>query len=138
MSERWQRVFIMCPFRFETDDKGNFLGFYDVPDQGQTGIPVTDAALKDGNLAIKMQKRVNLEFIGRLAGDELTGQMTQQGVAVSSVSMKKGKYIPPVYNLDLPKEIRETLSGEWYGDIKTPTSNATVVFNLKPMIRVNL
>ncbi len=123
--------FYHVSFRFETDDKGNFLGFYDVPEQGQTGIPVTDAVLKDGNLVIKMQKRVNLEFNGSLAGDELTGQMTQQGVAVSSVSMKKGKYIPPVYNLDLPKEIRETLSGEWYGDVKTPTSNATVVFNFK-------
>ena len=123
--------FYRVSFRFETDDKGNFLGFYDVPDQDVTGVPITEAALKDGNLTFKMQKRVNIVFNGKLEGEELTGQMTQNGVANTSVSMKKGKYIPPVYSLDLPKEIKETLSGEWYGDVKTPTSNATVVFNFK-------
>lgn len=121
--------FLRVSFRFETNDKDEFLGFYDVPDQNVKDIPVTEASLKDGELVLKMQKRINIEFKGKLAGDELTGHMIQQGVANSSVTMKKGKYIPPVYSLKLPKEIRELLSGEWYGDIKTPASDVTVVFN---------
>ena len=121
--------FLRVSFRFETNDKGEFLGFYDAPDQNVKGIPVTEASLKDGELVLKMQKRINIEFKGKLAGDELTGQMLQQGVANSSVTMKKGKYTPPVYSLNLPEEIRKLLSGEWYGDIKTPATDVTVVFN---------
>ncbi|MBN1904195.1 MAG: hypothetical protein JW927_03775 [Deltaproteobacteria bacterium] len=123
--------FIHVSFRFETNDKGEFLGFYDVLDQGVAGIPITEAILKDGDFVLKMQKGINIEFKGQLAGDKLTGQVTQQGVIVTSFSMKKGKYVPPVYSLDIPKAIKDQLSGEWYGDIKTPTSNATVVFNFK-------
>jgi hypothetical protein len=122
---------IHVSFRFETTEKGDFLGYYEVPDQNVKEIPVTEATLSDGNLILKMQKRVNIEFKGQLAGDELTGQMIQSGMANTSVSMKKGKYIPPVYSLDLPKEIKDLLSGEWHGELKTPTATVTVVFRFE-------
>ena len=123
--------FIHVSFRFETNDKGEFLGFYEIPDQNVKDVPVTEASLKDGNLTFKIQKRMNIEFNGKLEGDDLTGQIIQSGVPNTTVSMKKGKYIPPVYKLDLSKEVKELLSGEWYGDIKTPASDITVVFNFK-------
>jgi hypothetical protein len=122
---------IHVSFRFETNDKGEFLGFYEVPDQNVKNMPVTEASLKDGNLVLKMQKGINIEFKGQLAGDKLTGQVTQQGVAGTTLSMTKGKYIPPVYNLNLPKAIKDQLTGEWYGDIKTPTATITAVLTFK-------
>jgi len=123
--------FMHMSFRFETTEKGDFLGYYEVPDQNVKEIPVTEASLSDGNLILKMQKRVNIEFKGQLAGDELTGQMIQSGMANTTVSMKKGKYIPPVYSLDLPKETKDLLSGEWYGELKAPSATVTVVFRFE-------
>jgi hypothetical protein len=122
---------IHVSFRFETNDKDEFLGFYEVPDQNVKNMPVTEASLKDGDLVLKMQKGINIEFKGQLTGDKLTGQVTQQGVAGTTLSMTKGKYIPPVYNLDLPKAIKDQLTGEWYGDIKTPTATITAVLTFK-------
>ncbi len=123
--------YLHTSFRFETNEKGEFLGFYEVPDQGIKDMQVTEASLKDGDLVLKMQKGINIEFKGQLAGDKLTGQVTQQGVVSTPLSMTKGKYIPPVYNLSLPKEIKDQLSGEWYGEVKTPASSVTVIFNFK-------
>ncbi len=123
--------FIHTSFRFETNEKGELLGFYEVPDQGRKDMPVTEASFKDGDLVLKMQKGMNIEFKGQLAGDKLTGQVTQQGVIATTLSMTKGKYVPPVYSLNLPKEIKDQLTGEWYGEVKTPTSTVTVIINFK-------
>lgn len=103
-------------FSFETNDNGEFIGFYNVPDLYSWNIPVTEASLEDGSLILKMQRGDNIEFKGKLAGDELTGQMTSQG-ANTPLSLKKGKYIPMVYSLDASKEDREFLSGDWVGEI---------------------
>jgi hypothetical protein len=104
-------------FRFETNERGEFLGFYDVPDLYRWNIPVTEASLKDGNLILKMQKGNNIEFKGQLTDEELAGEMAEQG-ANAPVSLKKGKYTPIVYSLDLSGDDRAFLSGEWVGEIK--------------------
>jgi hypothetical protein len=127
--------YLHTSFRFETNDKGEFLGFYEVQDQGIKDMPVTEATLKDGDLILKMQKGINIEFKGQLAGDKLTGQVTQQGVVGTTLTMTKGKYIPPVYSLSLSKDIKDQLSGEWYGEVKSPTSTVTVVFNFKTNVK---
>jgi hypothetical protein len=98
-------------FRFETTEKGEFLGFYDIPDQNVTGTQIFEANLSDGKLTLKVP---NAQFKGELVGDELTGEVTQ-AQNVTPLTMKKGEYVPPVYALDLPKETMETLSGEWFG-----------------------
>lgn len=123
--------FIRVAFRFETIDKGDFVGFYDLPDQNGTGIPVTEASLSDGQLVLRMQKRMNLEFKGKLAGNELTGEMIQPGTSNTPVSLKKGKYVQPVYSLNLPDATKKLLSGEWFGEVKTPATTATVVFRFE-------
>ncbi len=97
--------------RFETTEKGEFLGFYDVPDQNVKGTQIFEASLSDGKLTLKIP---NAQFKGELAGDELTGEVKQQQ-NITPLTLKKGEYVPPVYALDLPEETMETLSGEWYG-----------------------
>jgi hypothetical protein len=49
-------------FKFETAEKGEFVGYYEVPDQ-KAKIPITEANLKDGMLAFKI-KVGSAEFKG--------------------------------------------------------------------------
>ena len=116
-------------FRFETTKKGELVGFYEVPDQ-KVKIPITEANISDGKLTLKV-KAANAEFKGKLAGNELTGEVMQAGMNNMPLSLKKGQYIPPVYNLALPKEIRDTLSGEWFGELKATTGTVILVFRFE-------
>ena len=127
---RMPTTILHVSFRFETTEKGEFVGFYELPDQNVKGIPISEANLSDDKLTIKV-KVVNAEFKGQLAGNELTGEWAQAGMSNIPLSMKKGKYIPPVYSLDLPKETKELLSGEWYGELKTQTATVTVVLRFE-------
>lgn len=111
---------ITVVFRFETTKKGEFIGFYELPDQKVKGIPITEANLNNGRLTLKV-KVGNAEFKGQLADDALTGEWAQAGMSSTTLSMKKGKYIPPVYNLNLPKETMKLLSGKWQGKLGTVT-----------------
>lgn len=63
-------------FRFETTDKGDFVGFMDRPDKGMKGVPITNANLSNGKLILKMESLGN-EFKGQLSGDKLVGEWTQ-------------------------------------------------------------
>ena len=65
-------------FRFEMKENGDFVGFIDSPDQGAKGIPITQAALTDGRLEIKV-KAVGGEFSGQLSDNNLDGEWTQMG-----------------------------------------------------------
>jgi hypothetical protein len=60
--------------RFETNDKGEYLGYVDSPSQG--AIPVTEASLTGGKLAVKIDG-VKGEFAGTLSGNTLTGEWAQ-------------------------------------------------------------
>jgi hypothetical protein len=121
-----QTATVTVVLRFETTEKGEFVGFEEVPDQKVKGIPVIEASLSDGKLTLKVP---SAEFKGQLAGDELTGEVIQAGRSSipTPFTLKKGKYIPPVYSLDLPKEIMETLSGEWKGKL----GPLTIVFRFE-------
>jgi hypothetical protein len=65
-------------FRFEKTEKGDFVGFLDSPDQGAKGIPITEAALTDGRLELKV-KAIGGEFGGQLSGNTLSGEWKQMG-----------------------------------------------------------
>jgi len=112
--------------RFEMNEKGEFKTFLDSPDQGATGIPVSDVELVDGTLSIKIPS-VRAEYKGKLADDKITGEFKQGGQPLP-LTLKKGEYKAPALALDLPKEIMEQLSGEWYGPLKTPAATLSIVF----------
>jgi len=65
-------------FRFEKTEKGDFKGFIDSPDQGAKGIKITEAALTDGRLVLKV-KVPTAEFNGQLSGNSLVGEWKQGG-----------------------------------------------------------
>ncbi|MFC1493998.1 hypothetical protein ACFL6W_01850 [Thermodesulfobacteriota bacterium] len=120
---------IHVAFKFETTEKSEFVGYYEVPDQRQK-IPITEANIKDGTLTLKI-KVGSAEYKGKLDGDNLKGEWTQAGISSIPLAMKKGEYVPPVYNLDLPDEIKEQLTGEWYEDVKLQAQTITIIVNFK-------
>lgn len=116
--------------RFEKTKKGEFVGFYGLPDQNVKGIPITEADIVDGKIVLKI-KIANAEYKGKIDGDKLTGDWSQAGIATIPLSFKKGEYVPPVYNLDLPEETKNSLKGEWHGQLQTQTSLLHVVLRFK-------
>ena len=81
LSGRWQgRVdtpqgTLRVVFRFETTDEGAQVGYLDSPDQGARNIPINEATLTEGDLALKISG-LAAEYKGKLSGDAISGQMT--------------------------------------------------------------
>lgn len=117
-------------FKFETTDKGEFLGFYGLPDNNVNGIPFSEANESDDKIVLKI-KVSNAEFKGEIKGDRLIGQWSQAGVNSIPMELKKGEYIPPVYNLKLPAETITLLSGEWHGELLSPPTLAHIVLRFE-------
>lgn len=64
--------------RFEKTEQGDFVGFYDNLDRGARGIPITEATLKEGAFALKIDS-IRVEYKGSLSGNTLTGQFSSSG-----------------------------------------------------------
>jgi hypothetical protein len=81
------------------------------------GLVVTDVVLDHGEFSAKAA--VPGEFKGRLSGDEIVGQWTQPNMGGASLplTVKKGKYVAPTYDLELPVAAREQLAGSWRGTL---------------------
>jgi hypothetical protein len=99
--------------RFSTAEDGTFRAVLDSPDQNTRDLPVTDVALDDGQVSLKVPA-VRGEFAGRLAGDEIVGQWSQLGRSLP-LTVKKGQYIAQAAYLDLPAAVRTQLAGRWTG-----------------------
>ncbi|MEO8315158.1 MAG: hypothetical protein ABI645_10210 [Pseudomonadota bacterium] len=69
--------------RFETSDKGEYLGYVDSPSQGAKGLPVSDASLANGKLAIRIDA-VKVEFAGALSGNTIVGEWAQPAVGLKA------------------------------------------------------
>ena len=74
-------------FRFEAKGEGEYYGFVDSPDQGASGLKITEASFADGELLLKT-KFPRAQFKGKLSGDKLDGQW-KQGPANMPLSMNK-------------------------------------------------
>jgi|GEM_PF-556753 len=78
-------------FRFEKAKNGDFKGFVDMPAQGTTGMPVTEANLSEGKLTLKIKAAMPVEFKGQLSGDKLVGEWLTAGAKGISLSLTKEK-----------------------------------------------
>jgi hypothetical protein len=103
-------------FRLGAAADGTFGGILDIPGR-RMGLAVTDVVLDNGEFAAKTA--VPGEFKGRLSGNEIAGQWTQPNMGGASLplTVKKGKYVAPTYELDLPPAAREQLAGSWHGTL---------------------
>ena len=104
-------------FRFEMSEKGEFVGLSDWPDNGGYGAPLTDMEINDGRISLKIPV-INAEYKGKFTDNEMVGEYKMAGVPVTlPLTLKKGEYVAPVYELSLPKETMNQLRGKWHGKI---------------------
>jgi len=116
-------------YRFVTNKDGEYSGFRESPDQGSNSTPVTDASMVDGKLTLKTPGPGG-EFNGKLEGDTITGQaITPMGPV--PLTLKKGKFVPPSYQLTLSKENMDQLLGKWQGKLNTPQRALTMILRFE-------
>ncbi len=102
--------------RFEKTQKGEFFGNYKDETPQSREVPIIEAVLIDKAIILKLKNKTELK--AKFAGDELVGELIA-GNKSEPLTLKKGKYVPPDYNLNLPDEIESQLSGDWQGRIGT-------------------
>jgi len=71
-----QKRAIALVLRFATNDKSQYVGYLDSPDQGANGLVISEATFADGKLTVKIPV-VGGEFSGTLADKTLTGEWAQ-------------------------------------------------------------
>ena len=106
-------VVLTLVFRFTTGADGRLRAVFDVPEQGVKDWEARDVTLDDGHFTVKVP-RAALEVKGDLKGEQIVGQTIQFGV-VTPVTLKKGKYVPPVVHLQVPAATRDQIKGRWSG-----------------------
>lgn len=78
-----QKATLPLIVRFETNDKGEYVGFLDSPSQGAKGVVITEASLAAGKFNAKVDT-VKGEYTGTLSGNTLTGEWTQGAAGVKA------------------------------------------------------
>jgi hypothetical protein len=78
-----QKTQLPMVVRFETNEKGEQLGFVDSPKLGAKGVIVTEATMTGDKLVAKVAS-VGGEFAGTLAGNTLTGEWAQAAAGLKT------------------------------------------------------
>jgi hypothetical protein len=100
-------------FRFETSDDGGLLAYLDSPEQGASGIPMSEIQVEGDQLTLEVPA-AQASFTATLAATEMTGTWAQ-GNMTQPVTMTRGEYTPTVTALELADESMAQLAGTWRG-----------------------
>lgn len=115
-------VTVTIVLRFEKTEQGDIVGFLDSPDQGTSGVAITDASLENGTFSVKI-KGLRVEFDGKLAGNEMVGEWKQAGRGLP-LTLKKGK--AQGTTLALSQAAMDQLAGKWHGKVDTQQGQGTL------------
>jgi len=110
--------------RFEKTVAGDILGFMDAPDQGTTGLPISEASYENGAFSFKIPG-IAVAYEGELTDGKLIGEYRQAG-RKNALTMEKGK--ASVETLTLSSADMQLLKGKWKGRVDMPQSTLRVVF----------
>jgi hypothetical protein len=100
-------------FRFEATADGGLAAFLDSPEQGATGIPITEVALEGDSLSLEVPA-AQASFSATLSADAMAGTWAQGNMS-QPVTMTRGVYTPTVAALDLSDAAMAQLEGTWRG-----------------------
>lgn len=87
----------------------------DVPEQGVKDWEATNVVLEHGHFSVDIP-RAMAKVTGTLKGEEIVGHWEQMGNR-PALTLKKGRYTPPVYALGLTAAARDKLKGRWTGTL---------------------
>ena len=99
-------------FRFEISKDGKFNASVSIPEQGQSGIPVSDVVLERDEVSFKIAGGA-AAYAGKLIGNKIDGAFKQGGVEIK-LNLTRGKYEAPAYII--PAEGIKRLAGAWSGN----------------------
>lgn len=77
-AQNGQKVELPIVVRFESNAKGEHLGYLDSPSQGVNGMIVTFASLEGDKLTVRVAT-LQAEYVATLAGNKATGEWSQGG-----------------------------------------------------------
>ena len=112
-------------FRFEISKDGKFNASVSIPEQGQSGIPVSDVVLERDEVSFKIAGGA-AAYAGKLIGNKIDGAFKQGGVEIK-LNLTRGKYEAPAYII--PAEGIKRLAGAWSGN--TGPNKLTIVFHFE-------
>ena len=118
---------ITVVLRFEKTAQDDMIGFMDAPDQGRSGLPITEASLEGGIFNFKIAG-AQVEYKGQLSEEGMIGEWKQMGRGLP-LTLKKGK--AQIEKLTLSPAAVEQLSGKWEGRVDTPQGTLRVVFRFE-------
>ncbi len=101
--------------KYNKDEDGQFSGTLDIPEQGANGLPLGEVTLA-GDEANFDVPSARIKFKCVLDGETLKGHLIQGNQEIP-IEFKKGKYVPPPRELDVPAEAMAKLKGEWVGTL---------------------
>ena len=102
---------ITAVFRFQMSKDGKFSAVADIPEQGQSGIPLSDVVLEANEVTLKIAGG-QANYTGKLIGDRIEGAV-KQGAQEMKLNLTRGKYEYPGF--DLSPEDMKRLQGLWIG-----------------------
>lgn len=109
-------------FLFKMSDQGEFTGTFTMAGMGIPDQPLVDMGISDGIFTFKIGEM--RKFKGEITDNEIVGvlkMVADTNFPGESLTLVKGEYEAPVYSLNLPKEIKDQLSGEWNGTLTMKT-----------------
>ncbi len=118
-------------FHLTRDADGGLVGTMDSPDQGATGIPVTDVIEADNEITISVAAAAG-SFQGELAESRnvIDGEWSQGGrtwplmLSRTEAATGEAAETPPPANLSVD------VTGSWVGTLKAGTAELRVVFHI--------
>jgi hypothetical protein len=102
---------ITAVFHFQISKDGKFTGSADIPEQGQSGIPLSNVVLEGDEVTLKIAGG-QADYAGKLIGNKIEGAVKQAGQEMK-MTLTKGKYEIP--GAALPPEDMKRLMGLWLG-----------------------
>ena len=106
---------ISVVYRFETNPEDEIAGFFDSPDEGVSGVPITEIELVNGSLSLTIPGR-QARYFATISGDQMVG--TWGARQNRPLTMNRGEYEPVASHLDLSPEAMQQLSGVWLGTLE--------------------
>ena len=103
---------VTAVFHFEISKDGKFNASVSIPDQGQSGIPVSDVVLERDEVSFKIAGGA-ADYAGKLIGNKIDGAFKQGGAEIK-LNLTRGKYEAPAYVI--PAEGIKRLAGAWSGN----------------------
>jgi hypothetical protein len=125
---------ITAVFHFQSLKDGTFTGFADIPEQGQSGIPLSDVALEGNEVTLTIAGGQGGHYDGKLIGNKIEGTVKQGGREMK-MTLTKGKYEFP--GVALPPEDIKRLLGLWIGKFASGPTH-TVVWKFEKRTDGNL